>query len=410
MKPIAIIAALVLAGCAAPPAVDPAHRALLTLDAHLDTPMHFGRAGWDFGKRHDPARDAAQVDLGRMDDGSLDGGFFVIYTAQGPLDAAGYAAARAHALARSALIDTTLAKHAGRIAPATSADDARRIDAAGRRVAFKSIENSYPLGESVALLAEFQRQGVRLAGIVHSTSNQFADSSTDQPRWRGLSPLGRDWVREMNRLGMAIDASHASDDALDQMLAQSTAPLLLSHSNSRTSFDHPRNLDDARIRKVAERGGAICATTIYLSDLRMSPRRADLFDRLEHIGAMAPAEQTALGREWQAREAAEPMWRTSFDAYIAALKHLIAVAGIDHVCMGADFDGGGGFPGLDNVSALPRITARLKADGWSDADLAKLWSGNLLRVLDAAASQAETPAVGSVAEAPAPDITELMSP
>lgn len=390
MKPtttFGIACLLILAGCATPP-VDETHRRLLTLDAHLDTPVHFGRAGWDFGARHDPATEVAQVDLARMQAGSLDGGFFAIFTDQGPLTPAGFAAARSHALARSNLIDTTLARHAERIGIATTADEARRLDATGKLVAFKSIENSYPLGDGVAALAEFGRQGVRLVGIVHSKNNQFADSSTDKPTWNGLSPLGRDWVREMNRLGMVIDASHASDATVDQMLALSTSPLLLSHSNSRTSFDHPRNIDDTRIRKIAAGGGAICASTIYLSELKMGPRRAALFDRLEHIGTLAPPQQAALGKEWLALDAVEPLWNTSFEQYIAALKHLIAVAGIDHVCMGADFDGGGGIEGLSHVSQLPRITARLKADGMSEADLAKLWSGNLLRVLQAAGERA----------------------
>jgi len=192
----------------------------------------------------------------------------------------------------------------------------------------------------------------------------------------------------MNRLGMVIDASHASDATVDQLLALSATPLLLSHSNSRTSYDHPRNIDDARIRKIAAGGGAICASTIYLSELKMGPQRAALFDRLEHIGKLAPPEQAALGKEWLALDTVEPLWQTSFEQYIASLKHLIAVAGIDHVCMGADFDGGGGLTGLDNVAHLPRITQRLKADGMSDADLEKLWSGNLLRVLEAAEKHA----------------------
>ncbi len=380
------LACLLLAGCATP--VDPTHSRLLTLDAHLDTPVHFGRAGWDFGARHDPATELAQLDLPRMADGSLDGGFFVIYTEQGPLTADGFAAARSHALARSALIDTTLARHADRIAVATSAADARRIDAAGKLVAFKSIENSYPLGESVTALADFQRQGVRLAGVVHSLNNQFADSSTDKPRWQGLSPLGRQWVAEMNRLGIVIDASHASDAVVDQLLDLSRAPLLLSHTSSRTSFDHPRNLDDARIRRIAAAGGAVCASTIYLGEMKMGPRRTALFDQIDHIGKMTPAQQAALSREWLALDATEPLWNTSFEQYMASLQHLITVAGIDHVCLGADFDGGGGFPGLDNVSLLPRITERLKTGGMSDDDLGKLWSGNLLRVMAAAAKEA----------------------
>ena len=393
-KTIASLAcSLLLSGCATSagaPAVDATHRRLLTLDAHLDTPVHFGREGWDFGQRHDPATELAQLDLPRMEDGSLDGGFFAIFTDQGPLTAEGYAAARKHALARSKLIDDTLARHADRIGLATTAAQARSLDAAGKRIAFKSIENSYPLGERIAALAEFQRQGVRLVGIVHSSNNQFADSSTATPAWGGLSPLGRAWVAEMNRLGMAIDASHASDATVDQLLALSRTPLLLSHSNSRTSYDHPRNIDDARIRKIAAGGGAVCASTIYVSALRMGPRRTELFDGIERIGTMTPAQQAALGKEWLALDTVEPLWDTSFEQYMAALRHLITVAGIDHVCMGADFDGGGGFPGLAEVGALSRITARLKQEGMSETDLSKLWSGNMLRVLEAAETRGVT--------------------
>lgn len=381
-----------LAGCAAVPAApDATHRALLTLDTHLDAPVNFGRAGWSFGERHAAATDLAQLDLPRMADGSLDGGFFAIFTPQGPLTPAGYAAAAAWARQRSMQIDATLARFGDRIGVARSAADALALDARARLVAFKSIENSYPLGESVAGLADFQRQGVRLAGIVHGANNQFADSATDRPRWHGLSPLGRDWVAQMNRLGMVIDASHASDAAFDQMLALSTAPILLSHSGSRAMYDHPRNLDDERLRRLAAAGGALCFTTIYLGKLEMGEERAALFERSEHIADLDPAAQADLVRRWRALDATAPLWRAGFEQYMAALLHVIAVAGPDHVCFGADFDGGGGIDGLASVSDLPRVTARLKEAGYGDADLAKMWSGNVLRILRAAESHAAAP-------------------
>jgi membrane dipeptidase len=192
----------------------------------------------------------------------------------------------------------------------------------------------------------------------------------------------------MNRLGMVIDASHASDAAVDEMLALSSTPLLLSHSNARSSHDHPRNLDDGRIRRIAAAGGAICATTIYLSDMQLGPRRAVLFDQIEKMDQMTSAEQAALSKEWRALDASTPMWKTNFEQYMTALLHLVEIAGVDHVCLGADFDGGGGFPGLDDISLLPRITARLRQAGLSEADIAKIWSGNLLRVLQAATDKA----------------------
>lgn len=386
-KRVAILTALLLSGCAAnAPEVPPrkSHADFLTLDTHLDTPIHFGRPGWSFAGHHDPAADLVQVDIERMEAGALDGGFFAIYTEQGPLTAKGYADALAFARKRSDLIDATLAKFPDRIGRALTAGDARQLDAQGKLIAFKSMENSYELGEDLSLLKEFHDRGVRLAGPVHGANNQFADSSGDTPKWNGLSPLGRKWVEEMNRLGMVIDASHASDAAFDQMLELSRTPLLLSHSSGRWAFDHPRNLDDARIRKLAAKGGAICVSTIFLSNMNMTPERAALFARYERIAELSPDEQADLARRWRALDATEPMWAADFERYMAMVLHVIEVAGVDHVCFGADWDGGGGLPGIEDISALLKVTERLRQAGYSDDDLAKMWGGNILRILDQA--------------------------
>ena len=389
-KRVAILAALFLSGCAATPEAPPrkSHADFLTLDTHLDTPIHFGRPGWSFAGHHDPAADLVQVDMERMEAGALDGGFFAIYTEQGPLTAKGYADALAFARKRSDLIDATLAQFPTRIGRALTAEDARRLDREGKLIAFKSMENSYELGEDLSLLKEFHDRGVRLAGPVHGANNQFADSSGDTPKWNGLSPLGRKWVEEMNRLGMVIDGSHASDAAFDQMLELSRTPLLLSHSSGRWAFDHPRNLDDARIRKLAAKGGAICVSTIFLSNMNLTPERAALFARYERIAELSPGEQADLARRWRALDATEPMWNADFERYMAMVLHVIEVAGVDHVCFGADWDGGGGLPGIEDISALPKVTERLRQAAYSDDDLAKMWGGNILRILDQAQKSA----------------------
>ena len=383
-----LLACCFFAGCTHPqaqlPAMQNPHSGFLVLDTHLDVPLHFARQGWSFADAHTLDNDIVQVDIPRMAAGNLDGGFFAIYTPQGPLTDKGFADARDFAFKRSDEIDAMLAKNADKILPARTAADVKRINAAGKLIALKSMENSYPLGEDIGLLQEFYRRGVRMAGPVHSSNNQFADSSGDSPKWNGLSPLGRKWVQEMNRLGMVIDGSHASDAAFDQMVALSETPLILTHTSPKAMSGLPRNLDDARIRKLAASGGAICVSTIYLSPMNLPPAKADLFDKLDSIGTMSPAEQAAFVKDWNAMEKSEPLWAVDFDRYMKAVLHVINVAGVDHTCFGGDWDGGGGFKGFEDITALPKVTARLKQAGYSDTDIEKMWSGNILRILEAA--------------------------
>ena len=389
MKPIAILlAATSLAACSTggdqpKEAQAPLHSRMLVLDTHLDTPLHFERAGWSFADRHALADDISQLDIPRMKDGNLDGGFFAIYTEQGPLTAKAYADALAFARGRSDLIDKTIAANSDAIAPARTAADAVRLNKEGKLIAFKSMENSYPLGEDLSLLKEFYDKGLRLAGPVHSKDNQFADSATGEGRWKGLSPLGKQWVAEMNRLGIVIDASHSADAAFDQLLALSKYPILLSHSSLRSAFDHPRNLDEGRLKALAAKGGAMCISTIFMSPMNMSPARAELFGKYERIGSLSAAEQADLNRQWRELDKTEALWAADFEDYMTMVLRAIEVGGVDHICFGADWDGGGGLPGIEDISALPKVTERLKDAGYSDADIEKMWSGNILRVLAA---------------------------
>ena len=388
-----ILASLLLAGCAQNAAMVSTpldkHANYLTLDTHLDTPMHFAREGWSFADAHDMTNDVVQVDIPRMAAGNLDGGFFVIYTQQGVLTDEGYSAARDFAFGRSDEIDAVIARYPDRIQPARTAADARRLNADGKLIAFKSMENSYPLGNDLGLLKEFYRRGVRMAGPVHSRNNQFADSSGDKPKWNGLSPLGREWVNEMNRLGMVIDASHSSDAAFDQLLALSKTPLILSHTSPKALSNQPRNLDDARIRKLADAGGAICVSTVFLTPMKLSSEKSKAYNKLDHIAEMSPAEQAEFVKQWRALEQSEPLWPIDFERYMTAVLHVAETAGVDHTCFGADWDGGGGFTGFEDITVLPKVTARLKQAGYSDADIEKMWSGNVLRVLKKAQAARE---------------------
>lgn len=359
-----------------------AHEQMLVLDTHLDTPELFEHPGWDFARWLDRAFDGSQVDIPRMEQGGLDGGFFVIYTPQGPLTPAGYAAARNAALTRATWIQRVVAAHPDKLELATTPADARRIAASGKRVVFQSIENSYPLGEDLSLLRHFHDLGVRLAGPVHFRNNQFADSATDKPKWHGFSPLGRQWVAEMNRLGMVIDVSHASDDVFDQALALSKTPILASHSGPKAIFDHPRNLDDARMRKLAAAGGVLQINSVYLAPPVSVPGGDSLSERQRRWWVLPPAEQRKLVADIAALG---PVGGTAdFELFMRSLLHAIQVMGVDHVGIGADWDGGGGVRGMEDITALPRITARLRKAGYGDADIEKIWSGNALRVLQAA--------------------------
>src|SRR5215470_2828477 len=192
------------AALAKPPTWHAIHDHLICLDTHLDAPAHFGRPGWNIMERHSYETDLSQVDYPRMVEGGLKGGFFAIYTPQGPLTAEGYRAARDAALLRAAEIREMVARNNTHFELAFTAADAPRIAAKGKRIVYQSIENSWPLGTDVTLLQSFYKLGVRLAGPVHFTNNQLADSATDPKgkTWKGLSPLGRAFVAEANRLGI----------------------------------------------------------------------------------------------------------------------------------------------------------------------------------------------------------------
>lgn len=376
------------------------HQHILMLDTHLDTPINFGRPGWDIMDEHSVDGDLSQVDYPRMVKGGLDGGFFAIFIPQGPLTPEGYAAARAAGLKREAEIRDMVRRHSDVFELAYRADDAERIVKSGKRVVYQSMENSYPLGTDLSLLKRFYDLGVRMAGPVHFTNNEFADSATDPrgPEWHGLSPLGKQLVAEANRLGIILDASHASDETFDQMLVLSTTPIVLSHSSARAVFNHPRNIDDARILKLAAAGGVIQINSYsdYLIDTPDNPERDSAIRAL--AGKYGPFRLLAgdkLRAYMTARHAIEaryPLPRATVDDVVAHLLHALRLAGSDHVGIGLDWDGGGGVIGMEDVAGIPAIGKRLLAAGYSEQDLEKIWSGNILRVMRIVEAKAEKPA------------------
>jgi membrane dipeptidase len=388
----AIVAMVVLC---APPAAFAAdaraavHQGILTLDTHMDTPMNFARPGWDIMDEHSVAGDLSQIDYPRMVRGGLDGGFFAIYTPQGPRTPEGFATARNAALKRAVEIREMVARHFDKFEIALRADDAARIAASGKRIVFVSIENSYPLGKDISLLRTFYDLGVRMAGPVHFTNNDLADSATDPkgPEWHGLSPLGKEFVAEANRLGIILDASHASDEVFDQILALSTTPIILSHSGVRAVFSHPRNIDDGRIMKLAAAGGVIQINSYsdYLVETPPNPQREAAMRALGMkygpFRALVGDRLKAYMTERLAVEARYPLPRGTIEDVMAHLIHALKLVGADHVGIGLDWDGGGGVTGMEDVADIPEISKRLLAAGYTQADLAKIWGGNALRVM-----------------------------
>ncbi len=400
---VAGAAAMLMAGCATPmsgggdamsksargaPSENSLHASILTMDAHLDTPAYFHRPAYNFSQRGSYEEDRTQVDLPRLEEGQLDGGFWVIYTPQGVLHEAAYAAARTDAVLRQMAIREMAAKYSDSVELAFNADDAERIHSEGKIVVYQSMENAYPLGLDVSLLRTFYVAGLRMMGPVHFRNNQFADSATDEPIYGGLSPLGEELIREANRLGMLIDASHASDDALRDMMALSTTPVILSHSGPDGVYEHPRNVPDDLLVELAEMGGVVHVNAYgsYLEELNPTPERQAALDALNaeyggDIGSLSDAQMQAYRADRMALDAEFPPPRSTLDKYLEHLFHTLDLVGPDHVGIGADWDGGGGVDGMVDIVDVPKITDALIEAGYSDQDIANIWGGNLLRVM-----------------------------
>lgn len=402
MKPLALCLSLALAFAASAPAhavefsraelarATALQKRLLTLDSHLDTPANFERADFDVLATH-AGNALSQVDYPRMVQGALDGGFWAVYTGQGDRSDKAHREDRDAGLQRLIVIKQLLAAHPDKFALATTPADAARIKAAGKRVVYISMENASPLVADPSLLEFYYRQGLRLMSTVHFANNEFADSATDPkgPQWHGLSPAGRALVEQAQKLGIVIDQSHASDDVFDQLIALSPVPILLSHSGAKAVHDHPRNLDDARLKLLAAHGGVIQMNSYsgYLVDDGATPERKaamkalmEKYDR-QH---MAVADGERLAAEMKALDARYPVRKATLDDFFAHFGHVLELIGPEHVGIGMDWDGGGGVEGMRDVSDLPKITAWLLRKGYTEKQIADIWGGNALRVMQQA--------------------------
>ncbi len=371
------------------------HARVLTIDTHIDIPPTFGTAAYDILRAKPPRQ---KVDLPGMKKGGLDAAFFVVYVPQRERNPSGYARAVSDAFVKVAAIrEMTDLQHPDRIGLALSARDVHRIHAEGRRVALMGMENGFALGPNVDLLDTYYAFGVRYLGLVHNGHNDIGDSAVPNLRrgeppaeHGGLSDFGRKVIARANALGIIVDISHAAmTTALDAINA-SHAPVLASHSAVRGVYDHPRNLSDEALWAL-RRTGAVVSIVAFDSYLHPVPE--------EKKAALA-----ALRTEFDLRDAVDwaRMSEAERDAYVerrveldrtwpkASVRHLVDhidyavnLIGIDHVGITSDFNGGGGIEGWNAADEALNVTIELMRRGYAEDDIAKLWGGNLLRVMRA---------------------------
>jgi membrane dipeptidase len=371
---------------------DEIHRRVLTLDTHLDVPIVMQRPGFNLAHRHDPWEDRSQFDIPRMREGGLDAAFWAVYLGQGPRTVEGRNRAKARAREIFALIHDAIKEHPDAFELALVADDAERIRQEGKHAVFIGIENGYVIGLDLDVIEEFYHLGARYITLSHTRNNDICDSSTDPrgPEYGGLSDFGRLVIREMNRLGMMVDISHISDDAALQAIDLSEAPVIASHSSAYAVFAHPRNVNDEILRRIAETGGVVQMNMLsaYLKDIEVSEERRQAMQNWRsefgrNMSELSP-ERRAEASHARARIDREfPPDLATLDDVMDHIDHVVKVAGIDHIGIGADLDGGGGVWGCNDVSEFPNITRALVARGYSEEEIAKIWSGNLLRVMRA---------------------------
>lgn len=390
-----LLSALLLAG-------SPLSAQTLTFDPHLDLPKSAASPGWN--GRVDPD---SQFDLGRARRGGLNAAAIALFVPQGPRDPASLAKAQAELLARDAAIHAIADRNPDRAALALSPADVRRIAAGGRFALVESLLNAWPLGDDLDQFDRWYARGVRIVGFVHAGHNQFADSSRpalqfgDRPSENGgLSPHGRAAVGRLNDLGVLIDVSQLSDAAFAQVLALTRAPVIASHSDVRGLVDNACNLSDAQLDALKANGGviAINAFSAYLRARSPATLAAVAALQVEFglptgDGRPLPADrQVEYDRRYHEIVGREP--KASVADLADAVDYAVRRIGIDHVALSSDFNHGGGVTGWSDVAETGNVTAELRRRGYSAADVGKLWSGNVLRVWQAAIDR------GSRARAP----------
>lgn len=366
------------------------HSSILTIDTHNDTPMRFSRSEFNLAERHDSRKGGGKMDFPRMKEGGLDGAFFAVFTGQGPRDAKGNKDAWDRAMNVFDAIQTVLLKYSDYVGIATTPADAIRLEKEGKAAMFIGVENGYPIGKDLAKIEALYDLGARYITLCHSSTNDICDSSTDrgEPEFDGLSEFGYQVVEEMNRLGMMVDMSHASDATFFDVVKYSKAPIIASHSSVRAICESPRNLTDDMLLALKENGGVIqiCILSSYIKAPAPNPERDAAFDNLREEFTNLSVEDTVkraeLRKEWQVLGEKFPRQLATVQDAVDHIDHVVNLIGIDYVGIGTDFDGGGGIEGCFDASEMANITIELYKRGYSKKEIEKIWSGNIIRVMN----------------------------
>jgi membrane dipeptidase len=376
------------------------HDRVITLDTHNDiNPANFTP------ERNYTQRLPTQVNLPAMEAGGLDASFFIVYVGQDDdFTPQAYGQAYDEAIGKFRAIHWLVDSIApDRIGLARSAAEVRRIAASGRKVALIGVENGYPLGDDIRRVREFHDLGARYLSLAHNGHSQLSDSNTGERdgvwKWNGLSPFGKAVVAELNRVGIMIDVSHPSKESMMQTIALSRAPIIASHSAMRALCDHSRNLDDEQLQALKRNGGVVqvVAFNSYVkTPPPPSPERAAAIAALRAefglpapgggrggFGALTPERRAAFRQRMTALdEQFPPPPRATVADFVDHIDYAVNLIGIDHVGISSDFDGGGGVEGWNDAGETFNVTLELVRRGYTEEQIAKLWSGNLLRVME----------------------------
>ena len=348
------------------------HLTTTTLDTHDDINVKNFTDSLNYTQNLD-----TQVNLPKMQAGALDVAWFIVYTGQGELTLEGYKKAAENAQAKFDAIHRLVEVYGkNKIALATTSKEVDSLRKIGKKVAMIGVENAFPIGENIEEVARYYAMGARYMSLAHNGHNQFSDSNTGEfdntAKHNGISELGKQIIEKMNYYGIIVDISHPSKEAIRQTIAHSKAPVIASHSSARALSDHPRNLDDAQLQWVKDSGGVV--QTVALAAFLNKEKAAAHKKAKDSLLKVDPnADLTALKATYP------PVNVSDFVDHIDYIKNKI---GIDHVGISSDFDGGGGIEGWKDASETFNVTLELVKRGYSEEEIAKIWSGNLLRVLD----------------------------